>query len=345
LNVFAGDSNVTVYYMEGATGWGTTYDGCPTDVWPSGVQYTANPINGTVPLTVQFNCPGVDSYGNTITNWTWNLGDGTTSTNQNPTHVYTNAGSFSPILIAVNNLGTMFPGGGPDSITATNAPVYSGLVLNGGFETGDFTGWALSGGDPGDNFVDNGTVTGILPYTGSYLAALGSYGSLSFLSQSLATTLGTSYLLSFWLNSPDGLTPNQFLVSWNENTLFDEKNLPALGWTNLQFVVTATGTNTVLQFGFRDDPSYLGLDDISVVPAQSGIAGFSLSGTNLVVNGSNGLSGQTYYVLMSTNVALPFSQWTPVATNVLNASGNFTTTATNAVNLHVPQCFYILQMP
>jgi hypothetical protein len=48
---------------------------------------------------------------------------------------------------------------------------------------------------------------------------------------------------------------------------------------------------------------------------------------------------------MSTNVALPFSQWTPVATNVLNASGNFTTTATNAVNLHVPQCFYILQMP
>jgi hypothetical protein len=27
-----------------------------------------------------------------------------------------------------------------------------------------------------------------------------------------------------------------------------------------------------------------------------------------------------------------------------NASGNFTITATNAVNLNVPQCFYILQM-
>ena len=44
---------------------------------------------------------------------------------------------------------------------------------------------------------------------------------------------------------------------------------------------------------------------------------------------------------MSTNVALPFSQWTPVATNVLNASGNFTITATNAVNRNIPKRFYI----
>jgi PKD repeat protein len=304
------------------------------------LQFTASPTNGTAPLQVQFTSTNVDSDGSPITQWNWSFNDGYTGTNQNPAHIYA-GGIFTPALVVTNSLGLTLAASGPSITVAFSVE----LVLNGGFETGDFTGWALSGGDPGDNFVDNGTVTGILPYTGSYLAALGSYGSLSFLSQSLATTLGTSYLLSFWLNSPDGLTPNQFLVSWNENTLFDEKNLPALGWTNLQFVVTATGTNTVLQFGFRDDPSYLGLDDISVVPAQSGIAGFSLSGTNLVVNGSNGLSGQTYYVLMSTNVALPFSQWTPVATNVLNASGNFTITATNAVNRNIPKRFYILKMP
>ena len=44
------------------------------------------------------------------------------------------------------------------------------------------------------------------------------------------------------------------------------------------------------------------------------------------------------------DLSLPKSQWTPVATNVPNASGNFTITATNAVNLNVPQCFYILQI-
>jgi hypothetical protein len=40
---------------------------------------------------------------------------------------------------------------------------------------------------------------------------------------------------------------------------------------------------------------------------------------------------------------LPLSQWTPVATNVLSAGGNFTITATNTVTRGVPQRFYILQ--
>jgi hypothetical protein len=116
-------------------------------------------------------------------------------------------------------------------------------------------------------------------------------------------------------------------------------------------LVTATGSSTVLEFGFRDDPTYLCLDDISVSVAAlqpaspANIAGINLSGSNLVINGINGISGVTYYVLTSTNLALPSSQWTPVATNVPNASGNFTITVTNAVNLNVPQSFYILQMP
>jgi hypothetical protein len=71
--------------------------------------------------------------------------------------------------------------------------------------------------------------------------------------------------------------------------------------------------------------------------------GTTLAGANLVLNGVNGLSGATYCVLMSTNLTLPLSQWTPVATNVLSASGNFTITATNAVTRTVPQRFYILQ--
>jgi hypothetical protein len=94
---------------------------------------------------------------------------------------------------------------------------------------------------------------------------LGQPGSLGYLSQTLATTAGANYLLSFWLNSPDGQTPNQFQVSWNSAVLYSRSNLPALGWTNLQFVIAATGSATVLQFGFLDNPTALGLDDISVV--------------------------------------------------------------------------------
>jgi hypothetical protein len=41
---------------------------------------------------------------------------------------------------------------------------------------------------------------------------------------------------------------------------------------------------------------------------------------------------------------LPLSQWIPVATNVLNASGNLTITATNAVNPAALRQFYLLQV-
>ena len=81
--------------------------------------------------------------------------------------------------------------------------------------------------------------------------------------------------------------------------------------------------------------------------AQLTLSGITTYGaTNLVVNGINGLSGATYYVLMSTNLTLPLTQWTPVATNVLNASGNFTITVTNTVTpSYIGQRFYSLEAP
>lgn len=79
-------------------------------------------------------------------------------------------------------------------------------------------------------------------------------------------------------------------------------------------------------------------------PILPRIAGFSLTGTNLVINAINGVSGETCRVLMSTNVALPFSLWTPVKTNVLSATGNFTITATNAVSPAASKRFYILKL-
>jgi len=68
-----------------------------------------------------------------------------------------------------------------------------------------------------------------------------------------------------------------------------------------------------------------------------------LSGANLALNGIDGQSGVAYYVLTSTNLTLPLSEWEPLETNVLSTSGNFTITATNAVTQGIPQRFYILQ--
>src|SRR5262245_59353174 len=80
------------------------------------------------------------------------------------------------------------------------------LVTNPGFETGNFTGWALSG-DTSFVFVDK-----FSPHSGSFGAALGTVGSTASITQTLATTAGVSYDIEFWLNT--AVTPNFFSVSF-----------------------------------------------------------------------------------------------------------------------------------
>jgi hypothetical protein len=158
---------------------------------------------------------------------------------------------------------------------------------------------------------------------------LGTTGFLGYLTQTLATTVGTSYLLSFMLDSPDGQTPNEFLVSWDGNTLFDQADLPAIGWTNLQFVVTAPRTSTVLQFGFRDDAAYLGLDDISVVPSQGSVSAPQLtiipSGANVVLTWPTNAAGFPFTLQSTTNLVSPAS-WNTVSPASVVVSGQDTVT-------------------
>jgi PKD repeat protein len=53
--------------------------------------FTADKTEGTFPLTVQFS----SSSTGTITGYSWNFGDGTTSNEQNPRHTFQNPGTYS----------------------------------------------------------------------------------------------------------------------------------------------------------------------------------------------------------------------------------------------------------
>jgi len=285
----------------------------PSIVIPT-VQYTASPSNGLGPLTVQFTTASADSAGNPVGGWSWNFGDGSTDTQQNPSHTYTTYGAFTPTLMATNSLGEIVYGVGPSIASLPTS------IQNGGFENGDFSGGWTVVDDSGGTSVDNGSFSGFSPNSGSYFASLGAFGSLGSLSQSIATFPGKPYLISLWLNSPDGVTPNEFMVKWNGNTLFDQNDLPAIGWTNLQFTVTATGTIGTLQFGFLDELSYLGLDDVSITPitVSPPTLGISRSGQNVVLTWPT--NAFVFTLQSSTNLTLP-AAWSAVPTTPVTVNG------------------------
>ncbi|MEE8572697.1 MAG: PKD domain-containing protein, partial [Gemmatimonadota bacterium] len=65
---------------------------------PPVANFDASPTLGSVPLTVTF----ADLSTGPPTDWLWEFGDGTTSTAQNPEHVYTAEGTYSVRLTATN---------------------------------------------------------------------------------------------------------------------------------------------------------------------------------------------------------------------------------------------------
>ena len=81
---------------------------------------------------------------------------------------------------------------------------------------------------------------------------------------------------------------------------------------------------------------------VSAPPPPPHILNITLSGTSLVISGTNGMLNEQYNVLTSTNLALPLGQWTVLPTNTFNGAGF---SITNTVNPNAAQNFYILRVP
>ena len=120
---FLGDTSATVYYLAGTTGWVSSFAGLPTlELEP--IAITANPTNGTAPLTVNFTAAAVDNAHNPVTNWNWDFGDGSTSAAQNPSHLYTATGTFTAAVVETNSLGIPLAGA---AATIQSTPVQFGI--------------------------------------------------------------------------------------------------------------------------------------------------------------------------------------------------------------------------
>ena len=231
------------------------------------------------------------------------------------------------------------------------------LVQNGGFETGDFSFWNFIGDSTdSQNYLVNGIVnvntfgggSGMnWVHSGADGAAFGEAGKFAYISQSLPTTPGQSYLLSFWLNNLYFPSANQLSVNWNTNstgtnTIFNQVNVPEIDvWTNYSFVVTAASTNSLLQFGLENNyanGNYFGLDDISVQPAPAPTFRAVGATNNLIRFSWNSLAGLAYQVQYATN--LTGGGWFNLGSSI--AATNYATTAAYSIGTD-SQHFYRVQ--
>ena len=145
-------------------------------------------------------------------------------------------------------------------------PARANLVTNGGFESGGLSNWTLTG-TGGGVAIDN-----TAPHSGSYDAAfaLANGGTTSALSQSIATTAGQSYSLSFWLldqASPSGNdTMNVTFGGFTDAVLWS--SLGTTSYANVQLTVPGsdiTGSSTSLGFQASIDPNPSGVPGVGTV--------------------------------------------------------------------------------
>lgn len=104
---------------------------------------------------------------------------------------------------------------------------------------------------------------------------------------------------------------------------------------------TLTGTNMwVTNLSLNGSITLLAPPIVTGPTTNANITSVSLSGTNLLIHGTNNNVPNTsfhYAVLSSTNIATPLSNWTAVVTNGFNANGTFD--YTNPVVPGTPQQF------
>ncbi len=149
------------------------------------------------------------------------------------------------------------------SVTEDVGPI---AIVNGSFETGDFTGWTADGGSSveflalGDEF-------------GNYSVVLGAFaGSVS---QDIATVAGQHYTLSFVVTGDPGsndgnstTTDNTLFVTWDGATVFSQVDSYD-GFTRYTFDLIATDTNSTLSFNYTDNGTGMILDQVLVASATA----------------------------------------------------------------------------
>ncbi|GHH85224.1 glycosyl hydrolase [Streptomyces sulfonofaciens] len=119
----------------------------------------ADVTSGKTPLTVHFSSAGSSDPEGAALHYSWDFGDGATSTEADPTHQYTSEGTFSPTLTVTDPEG--LTGTASLVVTAGNTAPTVNLAnpVDGQlFGFGDTVSFSVQASDPEDGSVDCGRV-------------------------------------------------------------------------------------------------------------------------------------------------------------------------------------------
>jgi MYXO-CTERM domain-containing protein len=136
------------------------------------------------------------------------------------------------------------------------------LVVNGGFENAIPFGWTSL---PSGGFSNFGTV-GTQFHSGVSSAFFAHpFGQDDAFVQTLATTAGQSYTLSFWVFNAQQ-NSDHLRISFEGVQVFDALplNIPLSQWTQVSTTITATLNGSQLRVAGYDIPDRFYVDDISV---------------------------------------------------------------------------------
>jgi autotransporter-associated beta strand protein len=289
--------------------------------------------NGTPPtLTLSNNITGTGGFiledgGNLVLAGT-NTYSGATQVLAGILYLTNNGSISSTPLITVSSPGVLDATGRGDA-TAT---VASGQTLDGNGEvSGNLTvnpGATLATGTSGGGTVTF-DVTGALSLQGTTVMKLNPASasgdvivpqSVNYGGTLILTNIGGTYTnnASFTIFSAGGYGGGFTNI------------LPAIPRSGLAWNTNALNTNGTLFI------------TTGALPPSPSISSVRISSGNLTLSGSNGVRGGTYYVLTSTNAAVPVSTWQSVATNYFDPSGNFSWST--PVTQTSPARFYLLEL-
>ena len=209
---------------------------------PPLADFTATPTSGQVPLDVQFTDQSIDVDG-MVVGWSWDFGDGNTSTDQNTLHTYETYGVYDVILSATDNNGMTGTETKEYYITAN----YSGPIWYVSNNGNDFTGegsnenpfqniqWAVDQAFTGDTIkILNGSYSENLTITTDNLYLIGES------QDSVIITSETSSDETIYIEDVDNILINNLTLLGNggdgiwvyESKNYTVKNILIEGFTN-----------------------------------------------------------------------------------------------------------------